>query len=172
MDSTLETWGWYHMQDIVKLARKFDNKDVMEKSKKPGIRTKNVKWDNQKKELSDPENQDSNLEDNLQIHLSRGTNHEDKASNTGRKWLHCRKLQGKKQGQDLKKFKNVSDTKDEEESLCEKTGQPQKGKHTSSLSEEEIPFVHKTEYSWHKSINHGYPSEDEDSPPSHIRDQK
>jgi len=54
MDSTLETWGRYHMQDCVKLARKFDKKDTPKKGKKPGSKTKNMKRYNQGKVTSDP----------------------------------------------------------------------------------------------------------------------
>jgi len=40
MDSTLETWGRYHMQDFVKLARNFDKKKNPKKGTKPGNKTK------------------------------------------------------------------------------------------------------------------------------------
>jgi len=93
MDSTLETWGQYHMQDFVKLPRKFDNKDIPKKKNRS--KKINSKQDNQENVTSDSENLDSDHEDNQQKHLSKLTNREDKSHNMGGNWPHCKKRQGR-----------------------------------------------------------------------------
>jgi len=131
-----------------------------------------VKRDKRRKVTSDPENQDSDLEDNPQKHVTKGINCEDKSSER-ENWLHRMKQQGtQKQGQDLKRYQDHYDTDHEEGSLSEKVKQPRKGKHTyPSSEEEENAIVHNMEHNWHTKPARGYPSDDEDSLSAHTMDQ-